>query len=100
VRPPIQYATIASLLCYGFQKQAQTPKEKYVEIVAFNFEQTGNLREKCNVISAGIDTESEYEMPAEFGWTAGTFIFVCEVIGEKNFIISPISRQSYNDKFI
>ena len=78
--PPLQFAAIAGLLRYGYGADAARLAEKVVNVVARNFERTGNLWEKYNALTGGLNVSNEYEMPAMLGWTAGTFLYACEVL--------------------
>ncbi|MFA5204378.1 MAG: trehalase family glycosidase [Lentisphaeria bacterium] len=78
--PPLQFAAIAGLLRYGYQAEARRLAGKYVAAVVANFETTGHLWEKYNAITGGVDVSDEYLMPPMLGWTAGTFLYACEVL--------------------
>jgi len=77
---PSQFATIAGLLHYGYTLEARRLAEKYVACVANSFDKTGNLWEKYNGVNGSVDVIDEYKMPAMLGWTAGTFLYTCEVL--------------------
>lgn len=77
---PSQYAAIAGLLRYGYIQEARRLAEKYVACVANSFDKTGNLWEKYNGVNGSVDVIDEYKMPAMLGWTAGTFLYACEVL--------------------
>lgn len=79
--PPLQFAAVEGLRRYGFEEDARRLAEKYVRSVADTFTVTGNLWEKYNAVSGGIDVANEYPMPKMLGWTAGVFIYCCEVLG-------------------
>ncbi|MFH0829382.1 MAG: trehalase family glycosidase [Candidatus Kerfeldbacteria bacterium] len=79
--PPLQFTAIAGCLRYGFSDTAKRLAEKYLSCVTINFIRTGNLWEKYNVITGGIDTANEYGLPPMLGWTAGTFLYACDVLG-------------------
>lgn len=79
---PLQFAAIAGLVRYNFLNEARRLAEKYIRVVALNFERTGNLWEKYNAETGGLDVSNEYEMPAMLGWTAGTFIYACDILDE------------------
>lgn len=78
--PPTQFAAMAGLLRYGYQAEARRVAEKYLACVCGGFAQTGNLWEKYNGVTGGVDVTDEYAMPAMLGWTAGTFLFACDVV--------------------
>jgi alpha,alpha-trehalase len=79
--PPSQFAAIVGLQRYGYTAEAKRLSEKYIASVINGFEQTGNLWEKYNGVTGGVDVADEYAMPAMLGWTAGTFLLACEVVG-------------------
>lgn len=79
--PPLQCAAIMGLQRYGYHDEAKRLAEKYVMICARNLATSGQLWEKYNVLSGGIDVADEYKMPPMMGWTAGVFIYACEVLG-------------------
>ena len=76
--PPLQCIAIQALDRYGFKKDACRIAEKYVRTVIRNFEKTGDLWEKYNVVTGTIEVKDEYQMPRMVGWTAGTFVFAAE----------------------
>jgi alpha,alpha-trehalase len=82
---PIQWAAIAGLRRYGLEAEARRVAEKYVNLVTTNFNATGCLWERYNVVSGGIDVpgdnQTEAKMPAMLGWTAGVFLAACEYLG-------------------
>jgi alpha,alpha-trehalase len=82
---PLQWAAIAGLRRYGLTAQARRVAEKYVNLVTANFETTGCLWERYNVVSGGIDVpgdqQSQAKMPAMLGWTAGVFVAACDYLG-------------------
>jgi alpha,alpha-trehalase len=78
--PPIQYAAIQGLLNYGYAVEAARIASKYVDTVVRNFQKTGQLWEKYNVVTGGVDVSDEYPMPPMQGWTAGVFLFAAEVV--------------------
>ena len=78
--PPLQFAAIAGLLRHGYQAEARRLAGKYMAAVVANFEATGQLWEKYNAVTGGVDVSDEYPMPPMLGWTAGTFLYACEVL--------------------
>ncbi|QYM78463.1 alpha,alpha-trehalase [Horticoccus luteus] len=78
--PPIQTAALLGLLRYGYVAEAKRLAEKYVLTCARNLEQTGQLWEKYNALTGGIDVADEYKMPPMMGWTAGGFLHAAEVL--------------------
>jgi alpha,alpha-trehalase len=79
--PPMQFTAIQGLRRYGYEAEAKRLAQKYIACVVNGFEQTGNLWEKYNALTGGLDVGDEYRMPAMLGWTAGTFLLSCEVVG-------------------
>lgn len=71
---PLHYIMICALERYGYRKDARRIAEKYVRMVDTNFERTGTLWEKYNVVTGDLDVSNEYEMPAMLGWTAGVYL--------------------------
>lgn len=78
---PLHYAAIAGLKKYGFEAEARRLAEKYVTTVVNVFKTTGHLWEKYNVVTGGIDVVNEYELDPMMGWTAGVFLYACQVLG-------------------
>jgi alpha,alpha-trehalase len=78
--PPLHYAAIQGLITYGYAAEAERVARKYVDTVARNFQATGQLWEKYNVVSGGVDVSDEYPMPPMLGWTAGVFLYAAEVV--------------------
>lgn len=78
--PPAQFFAIAGLQRYGYPAEARRLAEKYLAAVCRTFAATGNLWEKYNAETGSTDVADEYAMPAMLGWTAGTFLFCCELL--------------------
>jgi len=78
--PPLQAAAILGLRRYGYYAEARRLAEKYVLTCARNLEVSGQLWEKYNALTGGIDVADEYKMPPMMGWTAGTFLLAAEVL--------------------
>jgi alpha,alpha-trehalase len=78
--PPLQFAAIEGLRRYGFQAEANRIAAKYVATVRRNFATTGNLWEKYNAVTGGVDVRNEYEMPAMLGWSAGVYLHALEIL--------------------
>ncbi|HCH84090.1 MAG TPA: alpha,alpha-trehalase, partial [Lentisphaeria bacterium] len=53
---------------------------KYVDTVVRNFERTGALWEKYNVVTGSVDVKDEYKMPQMLGWTAGAFVYAADYL--------------------
>jgi len=80
--PPLQCIAIQALDRYGFKADARRIAEKYVRTVIANYEKTGDLWEKYNVVTGTTEVVDEYKMPRMVGWTAGTFVFAADYLGE------------------
>lgn len=76
----LQYIAMVGLDRYGYKTEAKRIAKKYIKLVDKTFDETGNLWEKYNVISGGIDTVNEYEMPAMMGWSAGVYLAAVDYI--------------------
>lgn len=81
----LQYIAIVGLDRYGYKTEAKRIAEKYVKLVNKTFDETGNLWEKYNVVSGGIDVVNEYEMPAMMGWSAGVYLFAADYLKSKSY---------------
>lgn len=79
--PPMQAVAIMGLTRYGYHGEAKRLAQKYLDTCARNFESTGQLWEKYNGITGALDVADEYKMPPFLGWTAGVFLYSCEVLG-------------------
>lgn len=77
---PLQCVAIMALDRCGFRDDARRIAGKYVRTVVSNFEKTGDLWEKYNVVTGGLDVADEYKMPPMIGWTAGVFVFAAEYL--------------------
>lgn len=80
--PPLQFGAIAGLNNAGQIAAAQRLASKYVATVTRNFVASGNLWEKYNAVTGGVDVAEEYESPPLMDWTAGTFLYACAVLEE------------------
>ena len=78
--PPLQCVAIRALDRYGFKDDARRIAEKYVRTVIANYEKTGDLWEKYNVVSGTTEVVDEYKMPRMVGWTAGAFVFAADYL--------------------
>ncbi len=78
--PPLQYGAMQGFLKYGRRADAQRIAKKYVNTVVRNFKDTGKMWEKYNGQTGGLDTLDEYPKPEMLGWTAGVFLYACELI--------------------
>ncbi len=82
--PPLQYSTVKALLAGGARSAARRVASGFVETVARNLARTGDLWEKYNAETGGLDVRNEYELPSMMGWTAGVgaalagFVLSCD----------------------
>ena len=76
--PPTQWVAVEAMRLCGLEEEAKRVARKYVDCVCANFAKTGNLWEKYNVVSGGVDVHDEYPMPPMLGWTAGVFLSFVE----------------------
>ena len=72
----LHYMVIKGLLNYGYKVEAERIAQKYASVVEKNFEKTGNLWEKYNVVTGEVSTATEYETPTMMGWSAGVYLYV------------------------
>ncbi|MCQ2450505.1 MAG: alpha,alpha-trehalase [Clostridia bacterium] len=82
---PMQNLVYNGLLRYGYVEDAKRVAKKYVDLIERNFEKTGNLWEKYNVVTGGIDIADESSdghktMPSMMGWTAGVYIEALDLL--------------------
>ncbi|MBO5059318.1 MAG: alpha,alpha-trehalase [Clostridia bacterium] len=77
--PPHQLIAIKGFDNYGYTDIATELAKSYVEVVQKNFELTGNLWEKYNMIDGSVNTRQELnaqdELPEMMGWTAGVYLY-------------------------
>ena len=69
------------LLAFG-ESKAQAIAGAVEGPVARNFFVSGNLWEKYNAVTGGVDVAEEYGSPPLMDWTAGTFLYACAVLEE------------------
>lgn len=79
----LHYMVIKGLLNYGYKKDAHRIAKKYAELVEKNYEKTGNLWEKYDVVTGGVSTATEYETPTMMGWSAGVYLYVKNLLETK-----------------
>ena len=77
---PLHFVAIEGLDRYGFTDAARRIARKYVDTVVRNFERTGALWEKYNVVTGSVDVKDEYKMPQMLGWTAGAFVYAADYL--------------------
>ncbi len=71
---PIQFAAVEGLRRYGFAAEVREAVRRFSATVARNFDATGELWEKYNAATGGVDAADESPMPPMLGWTAGVFV--------------------------
>jgi len=79
----LHYIAVRGLMNYGRTEEALRIAEKYVSVAAKNFEETGNLWEKYNVVTGKVSVTKEYNTPPMMGWSAGVYLY-CEQLLEDN----------------
>jgi alpha,alpha-trehalase len=77
--PPVQVMVCRGLARYGYTKEAARIARKYVETVTGRFEATGALWEKYDSVT-GEPGGAEYEPARMMGWSAGTFVYLWELL--------------------
>ena len=61
---------------FGYEKDAERIRSKYVNTVHAVFKSTGNLWEKYNAVEGNINVTEEYKTPPMIGWTAGIYAYM------------------------
>lgn len=89
----LQYMVIKGLLNYGFKSDALRIAGKYASLVEQNFEKTGTLWEKYNVVTGEVSTASEYKTPTMMGWSAGVYLYVLNLTKKLKYRIDYIFEQ-------
>lgn len=77
---PLQFVMYKALKNYGYESQAKTVAQKYVNLVETNFEKTENLWEKYDG-NTGERACADYSAPPMVGWTAGVYICFNKELG-------------------
>ena len=70
---PLQWIAVVGLTNVGLEADARRLCEKYLSMVFANYEQTGHIWEKYNVVTGDLQVVNEYDMPDMMGWSAGIF---------------------------
>lgn len=86
----LQNITYRGLARYGYLQEARRIAAKYITVVAFNFQKTGDLWEKYNAADGSLWTTNErgYSAsdtgcpPALLGWTAGVYLDALQFLTE------------------
>ena len=81
VWPPLQYMVIKGLLNYGYEEDAKRVAKKYIDTVDLNFEESGYLWEKYDAVKGKVSVNKEYATKEMMGWTAGIYLYCCELLG-------------------
>lgn len=81
VWPPLQYMVIKGLLNYGYEEDAKRIAKKYIDTVDMNFEASGFLWEKYDAVKGSVSVNKEYATKEMMGWTAGIYMYCCELLG-------------------
>ncbi len=72
----LHHIVISALSRYGFAEDAKRIAAKYCDLVERNFETTGNIWEKYNVVEGTVATTVEGGLAAPMmGWSAGVYLF-------------------------
>lgn len=89
----LQYIVIKGLLNYDYKSDALRIAGKYASLVESNFEKTGTLWEKYNVVTGEVSTASEYKTPTMMGWSAGVYLYVLNLTKKLKYRIDYIFEQ-------
>lgn len=76
----LQYIVVKGLENYGYLKEAVRIAEKFIRLTDENFEKTGNLWEKYNVVTGKVSVTKEYATPPMMGWTAGIYMYFSDFL--------------------
>ena len=72
----LHHIVISALKRYGFDDDAKRIAEKYCTLVERNFELTGNIWEKYNVVEGTVATTTDGGLAVlMMGWSAGVYLF-------------------------
>lgn len=72
---PLHGWLVRGLLDYGYRGDAERIARKFMALVLHNWRQTGQLWEKYNVVTGGLDVvHDRYPSTTHLGWTAGVFV--------------------------
>lgn len=81
---PLDFLAAVGLDRYGLHVDARRIARSYVDLVERNFETTGNLWEKYNVVRGDTQVGAEYAMPSMMGWTAGVLAWAGERLARED----------------
>ncbi len=85
---PLHAIAVEGLLRYGFEEDALRIAKKYIDLVESNYEKTGHLWEKYNVVDGSVSVSQEKlisEMPPMMGWSAGVYVYMRAVMENETF---------------
>lgn len=72
---PLQWISYAGFMKYGYTRLAQTIRERWMEIVEKEYQESGRLLEKYNVVYPEVEGGGgEYPTQDGFGWTNGVYL--------------------------
>ena len=70
---------IKSLLNYGYKSDALRIARKYCNLIETNYDETGNLWEKYNVVTGGLAEVKESRNSHMMGWSAGCYLYCLDI---------------------
>jgi alpha,alpha-trehalase len=85
---PHQYFAVKGLLKYGYNKEAKLIAKRFVDLISSEFNKTGHIFEKYDVINCTSELNQEFkygykENVTGFGWTNAIFLEFIEILGYK-----------------
>lgn len=79
----MHYIVIQGLTNYGYHEEAKRIAKKYADLVERNFEETGNIWERYNVVTGKVARTRENGMGAlMMGWSAGIYLYAKAFLAE------------------
>ena len=79
--PCLQIIGVRGLLRYGYIAEAHKAATAFLSNILDNFEASGHLWEKYNVVEGTLNVSNEYELPIMLGWTAAAALDMMNVLG-------------------
>ncbi|MBR4061065.1 MAG: hypothetical protein IKK03_14655 [Lachnospiraceae bacterium] len=80
----LHFIIIQGLRNYGYYKEAERIARKYCTLVENNYEKTGNVWEKYNVVTGEVASTKEGGLAAMMmGWSAGIYLYAKENCGKE-----------------
>ncbi len=80
--PPMQMMVVDALNKYGFNEEARRIAKKYVTVIVEQYQVTGKMWEKYNVVDGNLEFPRErYNVPPFHGWTSAAAV----VLGHQAF---------------